>query len=102
MATFFSEGNHLVLQIVCFLHEFASPVFYAWEYYGYGKMSDFWKEDKAIEAFNQFKASNIREKIQQNYTLMQHYFPFRELDTDGKLQKDTVALLGQLLKDMGK
>ncbi len=97
MATYFEQGNKQAMQIAIMLHELASPVFYAWEYFGYGKMGDFWKEDLALNEFNRFKSSNVLEETRSAYNRMSIVFPLSSIDQDGKLKKCTMALLKVLI-----
>lgn len=95
-----NEGNQKAFQIVSFLHHFACPLFYAWEYWGYGHMSDFWKEDLCLEVYRKFKLKNVLEEARNTYRGISFSFPFNDLDHDGSLKKDTLEILGKLIQDL--
>ena len=100
MAVYFKQSKQQAMQIANILHELASPIFYAWEFFGYGKMGDFWKEDLAIKTFNEFKSSNVLEETRSTYNSLSVFFPLNAIDKDGNLKKCTLALLKVLIGKM--
>lgn len=100
MIAVINEGNQKAMQVVMMLHEFVCPVFYAWEYWGHGYMSDFWKEDLCLEIYKRFKSKNILEEVRKTHRSILIYFPFRALDNDGSLKEATLAILKKLIEDI--
>lgn len=100
MIAVINEGNQKAMQVVMMLHEFACPIFYAWEYWGYGHMSDFWKEDLCLEIYKRFKTKNILEEVRKTHRGILDFFPFRALDNDGSLKESTIAILEKLIEDL--
>lgn len=100
MIAVISEGNQKAMQIVMMLHEFVCPVFYAWEYWGYGHMRDFWKEDFCLEIYKRFKSKNILEEVRKTRRGILNFFPFMALDNDGSLKQATLAILEKLIEDL--
>jgi len=95
------QGNKLAMHLVMMVHEFACPLFYAWEYWGYGKMSDLWKEDLAIAAYNKFKSKNALEESRKTLTAITNgIFPFRTFDSDGKICEATKHILKALINSL--
>lgn len=102
MAAVINEGNQQAMQIVMMLHEFACPIFYAWEYWGYGHMSDFWKEDMCLDIYRRFKSRNVLEEVRKTHRSISNLFPFRALDQDGSLKNATIEVLDRLIQDLEK
>jgi hypothetical protein len=95
----FLQGNQKAIQIVMMLQDFVCPVFYAWEYFGYGKMSDIWKEDLAVDTFEKFKSSDILSETRKAYNSISNgFFPFRAIDQDGGLCESTKMVLEVLIE----
>ena len=95
------QGNKGAMAAVMMLHEFVCPIFYAWEYYGYGDITDFWKEDLPIMTYNRFKSSNVLNEVRKTYnTITRVLFPFRSFDKDGSMEKSTQAILRTLIEDL--
>lgn len=94
-------GNQQSINTVIMLHEFMAPVFYAWEYFGYGDMYDFWSEDQALGIFKKFKSSNILAETKRTYnTISNGIFPFRVIDNDGSLKNSTMRILKALIDNL--
>lgn len=102
MQTVIFESNQHALGIVMMLHEFASSIFYAWEYYGYGHISDFWKEDAAIVTYESFKSDALRKLKHQAQFLNPEIFPLREIDTNGSLRQGFCIIIPKLIEDIEK
>ena len=99
----FLQGNQKAIQIVMMLQDFVCPVFYAWEYFGYGKMSDIWKEDLAVEVFERFKSSDILKETRKAYNSISNgFFPFHAIDQDGGLCESTKLVLEVLIERLEK
>lgn len=95
------QGNKLAMHLIMMVHEFACPLFYAWEYFGFGKMSDLWKEDLAIETYNKYKSQNVLEESRKSLNAITNgIFPFRTFDKDGKVLESTKNILKALIKDI--
>lgn len=100
MIAVINERNQEAMLIVMMLHEFACPIFYAWEYWGYGHMTDFWKEDICLDIYRRFLSKNILDEIRKSYQQMSNFFPFRVFDKDNSLKTATLAILEELIQDM--
>lgn len=97
------QGNKLAFQLIKMVHEFTCPLFYAWEYFGYGKMADLWKEDLAIETYNRFKSRNVLEESRKNLNAITNgIFPFRTFDNDGKICEATKKILMALISALDR
>lgn len=94
------SGNKQAAMILMMIHEFVCPIFYAWEYWGYGKMKDLWKEDFAIIAYERFKQKNILQEIKKSYSSISGFFPFKSVDYDGSLKAATMAILKNLIEEL--
>ena len=95
------QGNKLAMNLVMMVHEFACPLFYAWEYWGYGKMSDLWKEDLAIATYNKFKSKNVLEESRKTLNAITNgIFPFRTFDNDGQICEATKNILKALISSL--
>lgn len=95
-------GNKQVGFILKMMHEFVCPIFYAWEYWGYGRMSDLWKEDFAIESYQRFKEKDILQETRKSYSGISVSFPFKEMDKDGSLKAATMAIMENLIQALEK
>lgn len=79
------------------LHQVACPVFYAWEQNEHGKITDYWKEDLAIEKYKEFK-KDVQANLKKDLTLYQNgLFPLKTLDKDGYLQEKMIMLIKSLI-----
>lgn len=96
------EGNKTALMSAMMLHDVASSVFYAWEYYGYGHISDFWKEDAAIATYNKFKTNILKNLIQQHTSFINGFFPLKAIDNDGSLQNSMIKIIESLIEKLKK
>lgn len=94
------QGNKQAMQVVMMLHEYACPIFYALEYWGYGHMRDFWKEDLPLAIYEKFKSKNILMEIQKSYNSTSFFFPFKAIDSDGSLKESTIAILRKLINEL--
>lgn len=93
------QGNKLAIQLVMMVHEFTCPLFYAWEYFGYGKMNELWKEDLAIATYNKFKSKDVLDESRKSLNAINNgVFPFRTFDHDGKICEATKKILNVLIK----
>ena len=93
------QGNKFAFRLISMLHEDVCPLFYAWEYFGYGRMNELWKEDLAIETYNNFKSRNVLEECRRNLNALNSgLFIFRVYDDDGKFLEATKNILKALIK----
>lgn len=93
------QGNKFAFRLISMLHEDVCPLFYAWEYFGYGRMNELWKEDLAIETYNNFKSRNVLEECRKNLNALNNgLFIFRVYDDDGKNLEATKNILKALIK----
>lgn len=92
------QNDNAALMSVMMLHDIACSVFYAWEYKEYGHISDFWKEDAAIDAYNKFNLDSLKNLKQQHTLFTNGMFPLKSIDKDGSLQSSMIKILEALIK----
>lgn len=93
-------GNKVALMSALMLHQVACPAFYALEYYEYGRITDYWKEDAAIDVFENFK-KNPLEGLKKDLTLYENeLFPLRTIDKNGALLRNMITIIKVLLKEL--
>jgi len=94
------QENKKALFIIMELHEIASPVFYAWEYYGYGTITDFWKEDAAIKTYNDFSKNALAELRRMNNAYINGLFPLKAIDENDSLRLGLLNIITVLINEI--